>query len=1110
MTHPATLRQIQAADPAASTWVSANAGSGKTRVLTDRVARLLLAGVSPANILCLTYTKAAAAEMQNRLFQRLGQWAMKPDAELLAELADLGATLSAQDLPRARRLFAQAMEVPGGLRIQTIHAFCAGLLRRFPLEAGVSPAFAEMDDRAAALLRAEVLDTLATGPHAPALAAFAAAFTASDPDPLLQEIAHHRDAFANPPDEPTLRAALNLTRNLTEEMLRDTILTPDTLADLRALATLCATGKVTDIKTAERLSRVTGTYADLQTLESVFLYGDSAATPFGAKTGKVPTKDTRARDPDLCDRIDDLMTLVEQARPDRLALATLNRTLTLHAFARPYLQALDAAKATRGLVDFDDLIWRSRRLLTDPAVAQWVLFKLDGGIDHILVDEAQDTSPPQWQVIESLAQEFAAGQGAKPDRDRTIFVVGDLKQSIYSFQGAEPEAFGRMQTHFAAELSRIGKGLVPLTLDYSFRSATAVLRVVDLTFATHGDGLGPTEPTHIAFKEDLPGRVDLWDPVPPTEDDAEDRPWFDPLDTVGRTHHTTVLAEKIAAECARMIAHETRPSAKGGTRQPVRAGDILILVQRRSDLFAAIIRALKSRGLPVAGADRLKVGAELAVKDIGAVLRFLALPEDDLSLASALRSPLFGWSESDLYTLAQPRPEKAFLWETLRHTTTHPDTLTILNDLRQQADYLRPYDLITRLLTRHDGRRRLLARLGPEAEDGIDALLSQALAYEQTEVPSLTGFVEWMQTDDLEVKRQMDAAGDRIRVMTVHGAKGLEAPIVILPDTAKRPPRDNDGLLRTGDHIHWPGPVPTLPQPLKDARDERLAAQERERRRLLYVAMTRAESWLIVCAAGETGTGPDSWHSMVRDGMEAAGAIPTPDGLRYALGDWDALPLATTLAPPKPQPTPVTYAPVPPTPAAPRALSPSDLGGAKVLPGETLPDEQELSLARGRVIHRLLELLPAIAPADRAAHASALLSLDEDAATIGDPTPLIRDALAILADPAFATIFAPDTLAEVDITAPVNGHRLIGTIDRLIVTPTTVTAIDFKTNRLTPIQPEDTPEGILRQMGAYAAMLAQVWPGRAIHTAILWTARPLLIPLPPPLVMAALQRAPFP
>ena len=1104
--HPATERQVQAADPRASTWVAANAGSGKTRVLTDRVARLLLSGVSPAHILCLTYTKAAAAEMQNRLFRRLGDWAMKPDAMLLSELAELGTDIAPQDLPRARRLFAQAMEVPGGLRIQTIHAFCAGLLRRFPLESGVSPQFREMDDRAAALLRAEVMDNLANTPETHALAR---AFTGATLDDLLQDIAGRRDAFARPFDEPALRRTLGLPPTFAEQNLIDSILDAATRADLAAFATLCATGSSTDQKNADRLSRLGNTLADIETLEDCFLYGESAKTPFGAKIGTVPTKATRARDPDLCDRIDDLMALVQDARPTRLALAALDRTRTLHAFARPYLAALDTAKTARGLVDFDDLIWRARALLTDPAVAQWVLFKLDGGIDHILVDEAQDTSPLQWEVIRALAQEFAAGEGAHPDRERTIFVVGDLKQSIYSFQGAEPEAFGQMQAHFAAELAKIGRGVTSLSLDHSFRSASAILRVVDYTFLTHPDGLGDRTPTHIAFHETLPGRVDLWDPIPPVADDKDDRPWYEPMDIVGQRHHSAILADRIAAECARMIREETRPVTKDGnlTRRPIRPGDILILVQRRSDLFAAIIRALKSLGLPVAGADRLRVGAELAVKDIGALLRFLAMPEDDLALACALRSPLLGWTEQQLYTLARPR--NGYLWEALRNGN-HPETLAILHDLRQQADFLRPYDLINRLLTRHDGRRRLLARLGAEAEDGIDALLAQALAYESTEIPSLTGFVEWMRTDDLEIKRQMDAAEDRIRVMTVHGAKGLEAPVVILPDTAKRKPPAGDTLLPAAGHTHWPGLSANLPPLLQQARQDRQDAQDRERRRLLYVAMTRAESWLIVCAAGETGTGAESWHSMVRDGMETAGAVATDTGLRYALGDWTAPPLDATARAPLPQAAAPTFGPLAtPKPAA-KPLSPSALPGAKVLPGESDPADQDAALARGSLIHLLLEHFPLIAAAQRETHARTLIQLSPDAALAGDPAPLIADALAIVADPTFAPIFAADTLAEVDLTAPYGAHRLTGTIDRLIVTPTRVTAIDFKTNRLVPDKPEDTPLGILRQMGAYAAMLSAIWPDRTIDTAILWTARPVLMPLPTPLVMAALQETPFP
>jgi ATP-dependent helicase/nuclease subunit A len=1114
--HPATLRQIAAADPRHSTWVSANAGSGKTRVLTDRVARLLLSGVSPANILCLTYTKAAAAEMQNRLFARLGAWAMKPDAALLAELDELGADIAPSDLARARRLFAQALEVPGGLRIQTIHAFCAGLLRRFPLESGVSPAFAEMDDRAAALLRAEVADRLARGPDAPALAAVGRHFSGDDFDKLLRDIAGRRDAFAAPPDRAAIAASLGLAPGTTAGSLLADVLVPGTTDDLAALAALCRGGSTNDVKLADRLGAFAPGHrpvpADLLILEGSFLFGKDAAAPFTAKAGKIPTKDTRARDPALIARIDALMTRVEAARPQRLALDALGRTLDLHAFARPFLAGLDAAKSERGLVDFDDLIWRARALLTDPAVAQWVLFKLDGGIDHILVDEAQDTSPLQWQVIAGLAQEFAAGDGASPDRERTIFVVGDLKQSIYSFQGAEPEAFGRMQAHFTSELARIGRGLNALTLDYSFRSATAILRLVDLVLASHGEGLGPVEPGHVAFREDLPGRVDLWDPVPPTDTQAEDRAWFDPVDTTGAQHHTTILAEKIAEACAEMIAGQTRPVVRDGRvfRTPVRPGDILILVQRRSDIFASIIRALKARNLPVAGADRLRVGAELAVRDIGAVLRFLALPEDDLSLAAALRSPLFGWSEADLYTLAQPRPERAFLWETLRQSD-RAGTLAILNDLRARADFLRPYDLINRLLTRHDGRRRLLARLGPEAEDGIDALLSQALAYEQTGIPSLTGFVEWMRTDDLEVKRQMDAASDQIRVMTVHGAKGLEAPVVFLPDSAIRKPPQPDRILPDGDHAHWPGNKDRLPPALEAAQAARAAAQERERRRLLYVAMTRAESWLVVCAAGETEKGKESWHAMVRDGMEQAGAIRAGHGLRFALGNWDDPPLADDTRPPRAAAEPVTFGPAPPEDAtALRPLSPSDLGGAKVLPGETRPEEQQAALARGRVLHRLLEYLPAIAPPDRNAQGLALLSLDDDAAGLGDPGPLVADACALLADPALAHLFAPDALPEVDLTATLHGRRLAGTIDRLLIAPDRILAIDFKTNRLVPDRPDDVPEGILRQMGAYAAMLEQVWPGRRVETALLWTAAPRLMHLPAPLVAAALSRAILP
>ena len=517
----------------------------------------------------------------------------------------------------------------------------------------------------------------------------------------------------------------------------------------------------------------------------------------------------------------------------------------------------------------------------------------------------------------------------------------------------------------------------------------------------------------------------------------------------------------------------------------------------------------------MAGADRLRIGGELAVKDIAAVLRFLALPEDDLSLACALRSPLLGWSEADLFALAQGRP--GHLWPQLRdRREDYPETMALLDDMRRQSDFLRPYDLINRLLLRHDGRRRLLARLGPEAEDGIDALLSQALSYEQSEVPGLTGFLEWLATDELEIKRQAESAGNRLRVMSVHGAKGLEAPIVILPDTAKRDVRLRNKLYDAGGPQLWAAPMAEMPEPMRELREGLIGAQERERRRLLYVAMTRAESWLILCAPGETGEAGQSWHATVAEGLQRVGAetLPMPggEGLRYAHLDWgcgEALPPRAAAAP---LPAAPDYPPVAMPEAAATTLSPSDLGGAKVLPGDTEADpaESEAARARGTLMHLLLEHLPALPPEEREAQGARLLANAEEATDLDETDSLLADALGLVAAAGLEDVFAPGTLAEAGITASLpelGDRRLHGAIDRLVIGPDRILAIDFKTNRMVPDGAEATPEGILRQMGAYAAMLEHLWPDRRVEVAVLWTAEARLMPLPRDLVMAALRRA---
>ncbi len=1110
----ATERQVQAARPDASTWLAANAGSGKTRVLTDRVARLLLDGVQPQHILCLTYTKAAASEMQNRLFKRLGKWAMLDNDALQDELIELGVpgVIDPDRLAQARTLFARAIETPGGLKIQTIHSFCASLLRRFPLEAGVSPQFAEMEDRAAALLREEIIEDFAEGPQAALIEDVARFVTDTGFEKLTAAVTQRRNQFEHALQWPELLQRFELPDGFDEQALLHSVFLGGEVELIQSILPALSKSGGNNAKAADKLATFTeAKLSSLPVLESVFLTGRSAKEPFTAKLGSFPTK--ALRESALADRmpqLEALMLRVEAAREQRLALVAAQKSHVLHRFAAAFLPEYERRKQLRGWLDFDDLILRARQVLNDPAVAEWVLYRLDGGIDHILVDEAQDTSPDQWDVIEKLAQEFTSGEGARSGIERTIFVVGDKKQSIYSFQGADPQAFDRMQADFGRKLQESGSKLWDSTLEYSFRSSSAILGLVDILFENRAEAGFHKDALHRAFKTDLPGRVDLWPVVEKVEDDDE-TDWTDPVDRPGARHHTVILAEQIARSIRDMIRDGTTIPDDGDTpgkfvRRKVRPGDFLILVQRRSDLFAEIIRACKSEGLPIAGADRLKVGAELAVKDLAALLSFLATPEDSLSLATVLKSPLFGWTEQRLFDLAHRR-EETYLWAALRNRSEEfPETLAVLNDLRGQTDFLRPYDLIERILTRHDGRRKLLGRLGAEAEDGINALLSQALAYERTDIPSLTGFLVWMQTDDLEIKRQMSGVGNMIRVMTVHGSKGLEAPIVILPDTGKRqPPRDAE-IMMAGETPLWKVPSDASPALVATAREDARAREENERLRLLYVALTRAEKWLIVAAAGDVGKDGNSWYQMVEAAMARAGAtlLPGTQTLRLAHGNWDALPaVEQDSAPQIEQHLPAFFDhPAPDAPAPKETLSPSDLGGAKALPGDAGQDE-EAAKRRGTQLHLLLEHLPAVA---RDQWPQLCMRLLADMQEV-ERQELLTEANAVLTVEHLKPVFAADTLAEVPVTADLNGTRLHGVIDRLIVTDTEVHVVDFKSNATVPDRPETCPEGLLRQMGAYAHALSQIYPDHQIRTAILWTRTAHLMWLPHDMVTDALARS---
>ena len=1108
----ATRAQIAAANPGVSTWLSANAGSGKTRVLTDRVARLLLDQVEPQHILCLTYTKAAASEMQNRLFKRLGQWAMMDDDVLRPALRDLGVrgTVTPEKLRTARTLFAQAIETPGGLKIQTIHSFCASLLRRFPLEARVSPQFTEIEDRAADLLRAEIIDGMAEGIDAPLVANVARFYTDEDFSGLTKQITGHRDKIDRDISKQDLITVFNLPAEFDPDILPAQIMDdavrrwmPEALDVFRGES---GTLMVTLVSQLEGINFETPMAVDLERLKDALLTADRQPKK------RIPSKGSEQPLGALLDLFRDLMDRTAEAHDLSLRHLNVARTAALHRFAKRFISLYEGEKQRRGWLDFDDLILRARALLNDKDVAAWVLFRIDGGIDHILVDEAQDTSPRQWDVIEKLADEFSAGRGAKDNRSRTLFVVGDKKQSIYSFQGADPREFDRKRVMFQERFEGAGLPFQNQSLDYSFRSSNAILRAVDHTFDPRVNIKMETQTRHLAFKESLPGRVDLWNLVE-TVKTKEDREWHTPLDRPSPQHHTVILAERIAAQIKHLVASANFIPDDGPEntliKRQITPGDFLILVQRRSALFSEIIRACKEAGLPIAGADRLKVGAELAVRDIGALLSFLATPDDSLSLATALKSPIFGWSEQQLFTLAHSRTEPN-LWQALRtQTETHPDTLAMLRDLRGQVDFLRPYDLIERILTLHDGRRKLQARLGPEAEDGIDALLNQALAYERSAVPSLTGFLGWMETDDLEIKRQIDSASDQIRVMTTHGAKGLEAPIVILPDAGAITEKVRDEIINLDGVPIWKPSNAQMPSVVTARVDEMKAVQLEERLRLLYVAMTRAEKWLIVVAGGDLPKDEQSWYQIVEKGLRHANAVPFQNaqasGLRFQERDWDDLPQAekSQKARAIPKLEPVFLNALKTTPKRAESLSPSDLGGAKALAGDA-GEDTEAALSYGNLVHKLLELLPQLAPQDRPAFGRSLIRL----APADTGNAALAEALTVLNTPDLSHLFDENTLAEVAVSTQINGHNIYGMIDRLIVTDTKITAIDYKTNRIVPHDIAACPIGLLRQMGAYAHALAEIYPDRDIETAILWTQGASLVVLPHDIVRSALHASP--
>ena len=1086
--------QRRAANPAGSVWVAANAGSGKTRVLTERVARLLLEGAPPQKILCLTYTKAAAAEMQSRLFGMLGGWAMMEEGALRGQLSALTGGEVNIDLDQARRLFAEALETPGGLKIQTIHAFCDSLLRRFPLEAGAPPSFRMLEGREQKALIAEIMDDLAGGPVFQNIAAL---LNEDAVESLAQDVIANRERFAGEVDEAIIAEAFNAAPPFDQDAAR---LAAIEALDDRALLAMIAAYAVSSKKDVERGALLQGGVEN-KGLALADALGKAFLTKAGAPVKQPAFKGAQAAEPNWEALTSHLIDIAVAAREAQLAAIAADRTARLMRFGAALVERYEAAKAAHALLDFDDLVGKAQALLTSSEMAQWALYRLDGGVDHILVDEAQDTSPEQWAVIRAIAEEFHAGEGAR-DGGRTLFVVGDEKQSIYSFQGAAPGEFDRMRRHFDERFEAAETPMQREALAASFRSAPAILSAVDAVFrdgAAEGLSAAGAPLSHLAFHQTRAGRVDLWPLVEPDEDAPDPDPWS-PVDMPAPREPRARLAGIIADHIADLLNGGARLPGDGRAVSP---GDIIILLQSRKPMMAPLIRGLKQRGVPVAGADRLMLTEELAVKDLLALLRFAATPDDDLTLAALLRSPLFDVTEEGLFDLAHAR--KGTLWQALRGLETRE--ARVLREVRGQADFMRPYEMLERILVQEGGRRRMLARLGPEAEDPIDELLAQALAYEAVEPPSLEGFLGWMARGDEEIKRDQEGAAGQVRVMTAHGAKGLEAPVVILPDTMKTVKADRGRLAKVDmagrPRAAWKGKKGEEPALLAAAREDAARAQIEENRRLLYVAMTRAEDWLIVAGAQgkRQSEYADTWYGMVETGLQAMGAEAaegaTPTGLdgvvrRVATGV-DPREGEMAEAAQRAVVTPPAWALAPPPPARKQrlqAVAASTLGPSYD-PGRDLAAGQgglqpETARTRGEAIHAALEAGAEDVATLRQIIAASAPDLDD--ALIAEAAAEAAKARAL---PEAARYFGPGAIAEATVSLALDPKRIVGRIDRLCIDGDEVAFVDFKSDAAAP-SPDAPPPAYVAQLAAYRAALSRIYPGKTIVAEILWTAAPRL------------------
>jgi ATP-dependent helicase/nuclease subunit A len=1074
-----------------STWVMAHAGSGKTYRLIWRVVGLLLRDVTPESIWCVTYTNAAAAEMDARLIALLKAMHLADDAGLLEMLSGpLPECATAEHIPVARSLFARIQQRPhGGVRFTTMHGLCQWLLRAFPLEAGISEHATLLEPEDATTMRRDAirqicaanLDDASALAHARAHIISVANFdhALAMIEKAIQKQANMQPHFVREPEAMSqdYYGALGIADPDGRAALHASFIQHDGVALAPAIAMLCESRNANDRAFGALLDQ--WVHADITARESMLgAYLGGFLTSTMAPRKRLFTKQSMAEDSAAAGLLRREQQRVYDYAQQRAAYALAEDSVAIQRMAQAASDAYQSSKAAADVLDYDDLLRVAYGLLSSPDMMPWVMHRLDYRLEHLLIDEAQDTSPIQWRMIGALCEEIIA-QSEQAGQPKTLFVVGDVKQSIYSFQGAAPHWLPRM---YAELSSRLPHGIERETLDVSYRSSGAVLDWVnalcaDADIASSLADQGPVP--HRLHHRDAYGRIECW-PTSEATPHAPLAPYHMPVAPIEAQTADAALAEQIASEL------DTRLLGMPLRGKPLRPGDVMILVRTRTALVGYINAALMRRGIPVAGLDRLRLAEHPAVHDCMALFAWCLQPNDDMALAQLMMSPLLDMSQETLLECAAGRGDIA-LWEAVQRD--HPAVAT---QLRAWQEHAREgaYGLLQHVLVRDKKTRAFSRRMGEDSLNVLDELLLYVQAKDEAHQGHIAHLLHALERESPELKREqhsgVDSEENAVRIMTVHGAKGLQAPLVILADTTRMPSLQQEQLYmdETGCWAALQSESAYADQWGQLKADKKKALTD-EYYRLLYVAATRAADMLVVAGSGTPAAG--CWYEVMARHLRALGPEKSASGMLYyesGIHQTAGAPPPESrklLAVPSWLSAPVTF------PELPLSLRPSYVGNEEghATDMHVAPQSEGDPQAYGNCFHALMEWADASVN-DEEIQAFARLHAQ-------DAERLLREFRALWAAADIAALLSLDAAREQDIRhrTRMNEKEYVfsGQIDRLIIRDTECIILDYKT-ALAP--PSTMPEAYKTQLISYALMMQRALPTHRVRAGLLWTANATL------------------